>query len=216
MRLNSTSVKSESMPDVIFPFATPPKNRFWEQNQTSFNWNRTNPDGSKRKHAGVDLEANERTAVLAMADGKVLRCSPFYEGTWAIEIQHPGLGILRYGEVASHVLVNPGVNVKKGTIIGFVGKRKGATRCMLHLELYSDWRTTDTDAASDGTHPLSNHSTPYQRRSDLKDPTAMAWSALYPAWSTGMAAPPAESNQHLAQILRQAQPLSSSPIAGSK
>ncbi len=160
-------------PDVVFPLPVPAKTDFAGHNQTSFGWNR---DGGHRKHAGVDLEAEANTPVLAMADGVVLRSDPaFYQGTGVIEIQHPGIGIIRYGEIDPYKrLVLRFQRVRKGQLIAFVGKRDKATRFMLHLELYTDWSQVDVD----NTQRLTDKSqSPFQRRDDLRNPTVLLKSA---------------------------------------
>jgi murein DD-endopeptidase MepM/ murein hydrolase activator NlpD len=116
-----------------------------------------------RKHAGCDLYAPARTEVLAVADGRVIRgpyC--FYAGVWAIDVEHPGIGVVRYGEI-SHTPngVEFSVAVKAGQVIGYVGKMPGLPS-MLHFELY----------AGTGTGPLTDRErAPFMRRADLIDPT---------------------------------------------
>jgi murein DD-endopeptidase MepM/ murein hydrolase activator NlpD len=79
------------------------------------------PRERKRIHAGVDLEAPEGTPVLAMTDRVVLRVALFREGTYAIEVQHPGFGIVRYGELHRQTIrVSEGRYVKQGEIIGYL------------------------------------------------------------------------------------------------
>lgn len=165
------------MPDIVFPLPVPPLNAYWEHNQTSFAWRR---DGGRRQHGGIDLEAHLNTPVLAIADGIVLRIAYFYDDTYAIEVQHPGVGIVRYGEVSSNALVLRGQKVSQGQIIGFVGKRKKAERFMLHLELFSDW----TRIPNSHTDRLSNtENTPFQRRDDLLNPTDRMRTAVISATS---------------------------------
>lgn len=54
----------------------------------------------RRLHAGCDLYAPIGTPILAIAEGTViLPAYNFYEGTDAIEVFHPGIGVVRYGEV---------------------------------------------------------------------------------------------------------------------
>ena len=37
-----------------------------------------------------------------MADGQVVRAPyPFYDVVWAVEVSHPEVGLIRYGEVAA-------------------------------------------------------------------------------------------------------------------
>ena len=39
---------------------------------------------------------------MAVADGQVVRIPyPFYDVVWAVEVSHPGIGLIRYGEVAA-------------------------------------------------------------------------------------------------------------------
>jgi murein DD-endopeptidase MepM/ murein hydrolase activator NlpD len=124
-------------------------------------------DGGKRQHAGCDLYAPPGTPVVAVADGEVLR-GPylFYDGVYALEIGHPGLGIVRYGEIQGTPAGHPDIGgpVKAGQIIGFVGKMPDIPHSMLHFELYSN-------AASGQLTDRSSQ--PYLRRSDLIDPTAL-------------------------------------------
>ena len=122
-------------PCIVFPLPRPATQPFWDGHQQSFGGPR---DRGNRFHAAVDLEAAAGTPVLAMADGIVILASPvFYQNTGVIEIEHPGLGIIRYGEIDPHksgLLVYVGKWVWRGQVIGFVGKRDKATRYMLHLE----------------------------------------------------------------------------------
>jgi len=78
----------------------------------------------KRIHAGVDLEAPIGTPVLAMADGIVLRSGDFYLRTQVIEVLHPGVGIIRYGEVApGSVIRADNSTVRQGQKLAAVGQR---------------------------------------------------------------------------------------------
>lgn len=109
-------------------------------------------------HPACDLEAPVGTEVLAVDDGIVV-AGPydFYLGTVAIEVQHRFF-VVRYGELK----VGPGPRspfVKRGDVLGKVGKvGKGN---MLHLEMFS--------GAANGR--LSIKKPPWNRRSDLLDPT---------------------------------------------
>src|ERR1035441_10781748 len=84
-----------------------------------------------RKHAGCDLYAPAGTEVLAVEDGTVLR-GPylFYDVVYALEVQHPS-GIVRYGEIARAAEgIVPGITVKAGQVIGYVGKMKTVAQSM--------------------------------------------------------------------------------------
>lgn len=122
-----------------------------------------------RRHAGIDLYAPAGTIVRAMADGKVIQVYPFYCETYAIEVDH-GNFIARYGEVdkrKSNIFVSAGDDVKRGDKIGVVGRLVGITvpSNMLHLEIYSSTNNPKKSPLTVKGNP------PFQRRSDLVDPT---------------------------------------------
>lgn len=130
----------------------------------SFGSNR--PNG--RKHAGCDIYAPFGSDVLAVAKGKVIRSAPFYWGTWAVEVEHPGLGVIRYGEISVAPGIAAGVEVLEGMKIGSIAQLINPNPAnpnphpMLHFELYT--------GASTGL--LSTNDEPFKRRSDLVDPTS--------------------------------------------
>lgn len=117
-----------------------------------------------RKHAGCDLYSAIGDEVLAMADGTiVLGPYEFYKGTYAIEIKHTNGMVVRYSEISSKLPrgLRQGSKVTKGQVIGYVGQLPGLPS-MLHLEMYK----------GTGSGLLTERSRqPFQRRSDLVDPT---------------------------------------------
>jgi len=119
------------------------------------------PDG--RLHAGCDLIAPKGTPIFAMDDGFVEEYLPsFFRGTAAVSVRH-GAYVVRYCEVdpPSLASLRPGMQVKAGQQIAVVGRMTHDS--MLHFELYS--------GRSRG--PLTvRRNKPFQRRSDLLDPTA--------------------------------------------
>lgn len=149
-------------------------------------------DGGKRRHAGCDLYASVGTPVLAIAKGFVIR-GPygFYAGTAAIEVWHPGIGVVRYGEIlharkygryqtaiknelelgnlsvpdgaVESPSLRPGQEIAEGDFIACVGKLSGIPTPMVHFELY--------DEAAKG-HSLSGGGK-YERHILLRDPTNM-------------------------------------------
>ena len=126
--------------------------------------------GGKRKHAGCDLKVPKGTEILCMANGKVIRGPyPFYEGTYALEVQHENGLVVRYGEISAKVPqgISSGVKVTQGQNIAFVGQLNSGNS-MLHLEMYAGTKT--------GT--LTQTGTPYKRRADLLDPTSYLDSAI--------------------------------------
>lgn len=144
--------------EYLFPLKD--RTNSYKSGMARFGSNRSN---KTRKHAGCDLYAPSGTEVRAMADGVVRNVYFFYDNTDAIEITH-AKHIIRYGEVKKGgSLVKAGDRVKKGQVIGYVGKltTKGIPSMMLHLEMYSNPSNTGTLTGS----------SVFKRRSDLVDPT---------------------------------------------
>lgn len=117
-----------------------------------------------RKHAGCDLYSPIGTEVFAMAAGTIIQpVYAFYAGTYALEVDH-GTFVARYGEIKKDVAdkFETGESVAQGQLLGYVGDLINIRASMLHLEIY-------TGAATGALTDRSNK--PYQRRSDLTDPT---------------------------------------------
>jgi murein DD-endopeptidase MepM/ murein hydrolase activator NlpD len=135
----------------VFPLAAYPSSDY---TAGSRRFGSSRSDG--RKHGGCDLLAPTGTAIYAVDDGTVLQGPySFYSGTDALEVTHTSF-VVRYGEI-QNALVKAGDPVTKGQLIAEVGGLR-----MLHFELYR----------GNVTGPLTQRSEkPYQRRSDLLDPT---------------------------------------------
>jgi murein DD-endopeptidase MepM/ murein hydrolase activator NlpD len=137
-----------------------------------------------RKHAGCDLYAPLGSDVIAIDAGKVVEVKPFYWKTFAVVIEHPKVGVVRYGEITPAPGMAPGVRVNEGTVIGAIAQlinpdpRRRNPHPMLHFELY----------AGTVAGPLSTPDGPYQRRSDLQNPTALLRSLWEPARKKSSAA----------------------------
>ncbi|MCY4444521.1 MAG: M23 family metallopeptidase [Proteobacteria bacterium] len=115
-----------------------------------------------RRHAAVDLLTRWKAPVRAVTSGTILDAYPFYQGTYAIVVDHDRF-VVRYGEVAP-VRLSKVRNkvVKAGDVIGYVGVLySGAS--MLHFEQYSGSKVGQLTVSS-------NH--PYHRRADLVNPTS--------------------------------------------
>jgi len=150
-------------PRILFPLSARPAESY-KTGSRVFGSNRSR---GQRKHAGVDLYAPKGTPIRAMKDGKVVQQYKFYLGTSALEIDHGDM-LVRYGEI-SHVApgIVSGANVKRGQVIAYVGElvfKSGNKMSMLHLEAYKGTSTGSLTVRS---------SKPYQRRSDLFDPTKL-------------------------------------------
>jgi murein DD-endopeptidase MepM/ murein hydrolase activator NlpD len=121
-------------------------------------------DNGVRQHAGCDLYATAGDEVLAVADGKVIRSlQPFDDIICALNVEHPGIGIVRYGEVSrAAVDVVAGADVVRGQVSAYIGRMQNIAQAMLHFEL--------CDGSEYG--PLTDREgPPFMRRSDLVDPT---------------------------------------------
>jgi murein DD-endopeptidase MepM/ murein hydrolase activator NlpD len=108
------------------------------------------------------LLAFEGTEIFAVANGRVTAgIYDFYKGTSAIEIDHYAF-IVRYGEIKGVANgIKRGSMVREGQVIAYVGKI-GQNASMLHFEMYDK---KASGALTVRTNP------PYERRSDLIDPT---------------------------------------------
>jgi murein DD-endopeptidase MepM/ murein hydrolase activator NlpD len=100
---------------------------------------RTDDDGP-RKHAGIDLFANDGDTVVAPEDGRVLAILPFNAGTWAVYVRSMlDDRVVNLGEVEKFSWrefgVKPGQPVQVGQPLARIGvQTKGST--MLHFETY--------------------------------------------------------------------------------
>jgi murein DD-endopeptidase MepM/ murein hydrolase activator NlpD len=123
-----------------------------------------------RLHAGCDLYGPVGTEIHAVDDGTVIIHRPFYKGSWQVTVDH-GDFLVRYGECQKMLAagVSVGATVKKGQVLGKISKLTGIANSMIHFEMFSNTATGE----------LTNKSSPYNRRSDLIDPTP-----FLDAWST--------------------------------
>jgi len=120
------------------------------------------PRSNGRLHAGCDLIAPAGTEILAVADGVLGASYAFYSGTDALEVEHTGGFVVRYGEISGLAAgLRRGSRVTRGQLIAYVG-RLASGSSMLHFELY---RGTSSGNLTVRSNP------PYQRRADLLDPT---------------------------------------------
>lgn len=105
----------------------------------TFGAERHEDDGTERRHAGVDLFAEEGDIVVAPEDGHVLAILPFHSGSWALYLRSMlGDRIINLGEIAARSWREFGI--KKGQIViqgqqlGRIAQmNKGST--MLHVEV---------------------------------------------------------------------------------
>lgn len=120
-----------------------------------------------RLHSACDLyRPTAGEPIRAVDDGEVIRGPyAFYEGTYALEVKHASGFVVRYGEITGRVApgVKVGAKITKGQTVGFMGKvNSNCCSPMLNFEMFS--------GAAKGS--LTQPRPPYQRRSDLMNPTA--------------------------------------------
>jgi len=150
----------------FFPFKQLPEAN-WTEGMRAFGSRRSK---GARVHAGCDLYFPVGTTIHAITSGTVtLGPYAFYEGTFALEVDH-GSFLARYGEIQQSTMVRQGDRVSPGQPIAKVGKLASIQNSMLHLELY--------DKSAAGPLTVRNAQTkrnakgvPFMRRSDLIDPT---------------------------------------------
>jgi murein DD-endopeptidase MepM/ murein hydrolase activator NlpD len=124
------------------------------------------PRSGGRKHGGCDLYAPFGSKIRAIADGVIIQQPyPFYDGTNALEVYHPGVGVVRYGEISSskRVAVRAGQKVKVGEHIAYVGLLDSLGMSMIHFELFGE--------SARGQNLTGGG--PYRRHPALKNPTAL-------------------------------------------
>ncbi len=106
-----------------------------------FGWRMHPIFGATTFHSGTDLGADQGTPVIAVTDGKVAAAD--FMGGYGLTV------VLRheedkyeslYGHL-SQIMVQPGEEVRQGTVIGLVGSTGNSTGPHLHFE----WRTATND-----------------------------------------------------------------------
>jgi murein DD-endopeptidase MepM/ murein hydrolase activator NlpD len=95
--------------------------------------------GYTRAHQGIDFGAGWGTPILAAGDGVVAQAGPWAGyGNW-LRIRHSGGWDTGYGHISRFAKgVRPGVHVRQGQVVAYVGATGLATGPHLHYEI---WRT---------------------------------------------------------------------------
>ena len=98
--------------------------------------NRADPfTGQRDFHPGIDVSTPIGTRVVAPADGLVVSCAERGAYGNSMIIDH-GFGIVtRYGHLSGYN-VKPGMRVRRGDVIGFVGSTGRSTGPPLHYEVW--------------------------------------------------------------------------------
>jgi murein DD-endopeptidase MepM/ murein hydrolase activator NlpD len=137
-----------------------------------------------RRHAGCDLIDQDGTQIYAVTDGEVINdpmAREFYRGTYSLVVRHENF-VCRYCEIKS---VEPGVKrgatVQGGKPIARMGKMFKSA--MLHLEMYAGTASGPLTQRNQAPSKQFGATTPFQRRTDLIDPTPYLdkWKANLPS-----------------------------------
>ena len=119
-----------------------PSDTFWVSSEFG---KRKNPfSGKMKNHNGIDLAAAEGTPVYAIKDGAVSVClnnDPEF-GNYLIISHDQGKLTSVYAHL-QEVLVEQYQNVKKGDLVGYVGKTGMATGPHLHFEIRQGGKAED-------------------------------------------------------------------------
>ena len=103
-----------------------------------------------RAHNGIDYAANAGTPVRAVGDGVVQRAGNGGGYGNVVEIRHTRGYASRYAHLRGFAKgVRPGVRVKQGDVIGYVGATGLATAPHLHYEFHKDGRPVDPTSVRD-------------------------------------------------------------------
>ena len=93
--------------------------------------------GYTRAHQGVDFGAGTGTPILAAGDGVVLEARRWAGyGNW-LRIRHSGQWDTGYGHISRYAPgIRPGVHVRQGQVVAYVGATGLATGPHLHYEIW--------------------------------------------------------------------------------
>ena len=165
--VTTSTTPASSDGEFFFPFKQLPSVN-WTEGMRAFGSRRSH---GARAHAGCDLYFPVGTTIHAITAGTVTRGPyEFYEGTYALEVDH-GAFLARYGEIQKSALVRQGDRISAGQPIAKVGKLNSITNSMLHLELYDKSAAGDLTVRNNQTKKTAK-GVPFMRRRDLIDPTA--------------------------------------------
>lgn len=104
-----------------------------------------------RRHLGTDYAARSGTPIFAAADGKVARAGRWGGYGLVVTIRHPKDIETRYAHMSRVARgIKPGVPVKQGQTIGFVGMTGLTTGPHVHYEFLKNGRQVDFRAVDMG------------------------------------------------------------------
>jgi murein DD-endopeptidase MepM/ murein hydrolase activator NlpD len=117
---------SETLADDL-RFDRPATGRF----SSAFGLRRFFNNQPRQPHAGLDIAAPEGTPVVAPAAGMVIETGDYFFNGNTVLIDH-GQGLISMYNHLSRIDVTPGVTVRRGQLIGAVGKTGRVTGAHLH------------------------------------------------------------------------------------
>ncbi|MEO0557400.1 MAG: M23 family metallopeptidase [Bacteroidota bacterium] len=174
----------------IYPFDGPADRSYTDGSMRTFNARR----GRYRAHAGTDHWTRVGRPIYAIEPGTVIRVADFYLDTCAVEIEHEGGGIARYGEVDCTAHLTKGNTVRAGDTMGHVGQMRyadgtpfmidGEAIAMLHFAYFAGLRTGALTQTRRSRSSVAPSGRAHYRRRDLVDVTRLLRRAPYPTQDT--------------------------------
>jgi murein DD-endopeptidase MepM/ murein hydrolase activator NlpD len=107
-----------------------------------YGWRKDPFTGEREFHEGIDIVAPMNTAVVAPADGVVVRSGRFAQLGRSVDIAHGHGFVTRFGHL-NQTLVEEGAEVRRGDRIGLVGSTGRSTGPHLHYEVLRDGKHVD-------------------------------------------------------------------------
>ena len=103
---------------------------------SSFGWRKSPFTGAREMHAGLDISGRHGTPIIAPADGTIAKMKRDRFLGKFIEISHNEKFSTMYGHLDDFAKgMKLGTEVKRGEVIGYMGKTGRTTGCHLHYEV---------------------------------------------------------------------------------
>lgn len=109
--------------------------------------------GYNRMHAGIDFKAAYGTPIVAVNDGRVSSAGRSGGCGIQVRLEHGGALSTRYCHM-SRMAVTPGMSVRRGQVIGYVGSTGLSTGPHLHYEMYRGGRVINPSSVQFVTRAL--------------------------------------------------------------
>lgn len=112
------------------------------KNVRQFGWLQSSITGDKVFHSGIDIETELGAPVRAALDGVVVKVETTEKLGRTIEIDH-GQGLTTLYGTLGEILVEEGMEVRQGEIIGKTGQVANSNKGRLHFEVREKGRAVD-------------------------------------------------------------------------